>query len=182
MARGRRGGPHGRERPVPDPQRACGEGRGSRQGRVASRPHHHQKGQGREPTNENCLDRPGNWRGCPHGWRVPRRRRRRWMRTRSSPRPQIKWAPGPASIPAGAEAAVLYGDPSKEGLFALRLKLPKDYRIPPHTHPKPEVVTVISGTFRLGNGRGRRSQQGPALAHGQLLRPASGYGALCVRR
>ena len=36
---------------------------------------------------------------------------------------QIEWAPGPASIPPGAEAAVLYGDPSKEGLFALRLKL-----------------------------------------------------------
>lgn len=64
----------------------------------------------------------------------------------------IKWAPGPTSIPAGAQAATLYGDPSKEGLFALRLKMPKGYRIPPHTHPKPEVVTVISGTFRLGMG------------------------------
>jgi quercetin dioxygenase-like cupin family protein len=64
----------------------------------------------------------------------------------------IKWVPGPASIPAGAQAAALYGDPSKEGLFALRLKLPKGYRIAPHTHPKPEVVTVISGTFRLGMG------------------------------
>ena len=38
---------------------------------------------------------------------------------------EIKWSPGPASIPPGAEAAVLYGDPGKEGLFALRLKLPK---------------------------------------------------------
>jgi quercetin dioxygenase-like cupin family protein len=46
----------------------------------------------------------------------------------------------------------LFGDPSKEGLFALRLKLPKGYHIAPHTHPKPEVVTVISGTFRFGMG------------------------------
>jgi hypothetical protein len=30
------------------------------------------------------------------------------------------------------------------GLFALRLKLPKGYHIPPHTHPKPEVVTILS--------------------------------------
>jgi quercetin dioxygenase-like cupin family protein len=66
--------------------------------------------------------------------------------------PDVKWAPGPASIPRGAEAAVLYGDPSKEGLFAMRLKLPKDYAIPPHTHPKPEIVTVLSGTVRLGMG------------------------------
>jgi quercetin dioxygenase-like cupin family protein len=64
----------------------------------------------------------------------------------------IKWAAGPASIPPGAEATVLYGDPSKEGLFALRLRLPKGYRIAPHSHPKPEIVTVISGTFRLGSG------------------------------
>ena len=34
----------------------------------------------------------------------------------------------------------------------LRLKFPKGYAIPPHTHPKPEIVTVISGTFTLGMG------------------------------
>jgi quercetin dioxygenase-like cupin family protein len=65
----------------------------------------------------------------------------------------IKWGPAPPSIPAGAQAAVLYGNPGKEGLFALRLKMPKGYRIAPHTHPKPEVVTVISGTARLGMGK-----------------------------
>jgi quercetin dioxygenase-like cupin family protein len=64
----------------------------------------------------------------------------------------VKWVPAPPSIPKGAQAAGIYGDASKEGLFALRLKLPKDYHIPPHTHPKPEVVTVISGTLRLGEG------------------------------
>jgi len=65
---------------------------------------------------------------------------------------EVTWGPAPPSIPPGAEAAVLYGDPSKEGMFALRLKLPKGYVIPAHSHPKPEVVTVISGTFRLGMG------------------------------
>jgi quercetin dioxygenase-like cupin family protein len=64
----------------------------------------------------------------------------------------IKWGPGPASLPSGAQAALLYGDPAKDGLFALRVKVPKDYHIAPHTHPKPEVVTVISGTIRLGMG------------------------------
>jgi hypothetical protein len=43
----------------------------------------------------------------------------------------IKWGPAPPSIPPGAQAAVLYGDPTKEGLFALRLKLPKGYHIAP---------------------------------------------------
>jgi quercetin dioxygenase-like cupin family protein len=64
----------------------------------------------------------------------------------------IKWGPTPPSLPAGAEAAVLYGDPAKEGMFALRIKAPKGYRIAPHTHPKPEVITVISGKFNLGIG------------------------------
>ncbi len=65
---------------------------------------------------------------------------------------EVTWKAGPASLLPGAEAAVLYGDPSAEGLFAMRLKLPAGYRISPHTHPKPEVVTVISGTFKLGAG------------------------------
>jgi quercetin dioxygenase-like cupin family protein len=64
----------------------------------------------------------------------------------------IKWGPAPPSVPPEAQAAVLYGDPGKEGIFAFRLKLPKDYHIAPHTHPKPEIVTVISGTARLGMG------------------------------
>jgi quercetin dioxygenase-like cupin family protein len=65
---------------------------------------------------------------------------------------EVKWGPAPASLPRGAELAVLYGDPSKEGEFAMRLKGAKGYHIPPHTHPKPEIVTVISGAVRLGMG------------------------------
>ncbi len=65
---------------------------------------------------------------------------------------EIKWGPAPAALPAGAEAALLYGDPTKEGLFALRVRIPKDYQIPPHTHPKAEVVTILSGKFSLGMG------------------------------
>ena len=64
----------------------------------------------------------------------------------------IKWGPAPAMLPSGAEAAVLLGDPDKEGLFVLRLKFPRGYRVPPHTHPVDEVLTVISGTFSLGMG------------------------------
>jgi quercetin dioxygenase-like cupin family protein len=65
---------------------------------------------------------------------------------------EIKWTSAPASLPAGAEMAVLYGDASKEGLFAIRIRVPKGYRVAPHSHPKPEVVTVLSGTTRLGMG------------------------------
>jgi quercetin dioxygenase-like cupin family protein len=48
--------------------------------------------------------------------------------------------------------AALEGDPGKEGPFVFRIKLPDGYRIPPHSHPKMERVTVISGTFNIGMG------------------------------
>jgi quercetin dioxygenase-like cupin family protein len=70
----------------------------------------------------------------------------------SAPLGSINRARWPAEV-ASRKASVLYGDPAKDGLFVLRLKLPKGYAIPPpHTHPKPEIVTVISGTFTLGMG------------------------------
>lgn len=82
---------------------------------------------------------------------------------------EIEWGPAPAVLPPGAEAAVLYGDPSKEGLFALRLKLPEGYAIPPHTHPVDEVVTVVSGTFRLGMGETADQGQARALPAGSFF-------------
>jgi quercetin dioxygenase-like cupin family protein len=86
----------------------------------------------------------------------------------------IKWGAGPNSLPSGAQATVLYGDPSKDGMFALRLKLPKGYHIPPHTHPKPEVVTVLSGTFRLGTGKTADQGQTKALPAGSFFAMSPG--------
>src|SRR6266849_3194213 len=65
---------------------------------------------------------------------------------------EIKWQEAPASLPKGAMIAVLEGNPTKEGPFVMRVKMPDGYRVPPHTHPKTERVTVISGTFNIGMG------------------------------
>src|SRR5262245_25109747 len=65
---------------------------------------------------------------------------------------EIRWGPGPAVLPAGIKGAVLYGDPTKDGLFSMRFKLPKGYRVAPHTLSKPGLFTVLSGTFRVGMG------------------------------
>jgi quercetin dioxygenase-like cupin family protein len=65
----------------------------------------------------------------------------------------LKWGPQPPGLPAGAQVAVLDGDPSKAGVpFALRVKLPDGYRVPPHWHPTDESVTVISGAMAFGMG------------------------------
>ena len=65
----------------------------------------------------------------------------------------LKWSAAPPSLPKGAQMAVLAGDPTKEGLFTVRLKTPAGYKIPLHTHPMDEIVTVISGNcaFTMGS-------------------------------
>lgn len=65
---------------------------------------------------------------------------------------EVEWKDGPGSFEAGAQFAVLEGDPGKDGYFNLRLKLPDGFRIAPHWHPNIERVTVISGNFLLGHG------------------------------
>jgi quercetin dioxygenase-like cupin family protein len=64
----------------------------------------------------------------------------------------LKWGPAPPMLPKGAQITVLSGDPFKEGLYVLRLKLPVNYKIPAHYHPTSEYVTVVSGTFHIGMG------------------------------
>ncbi len=64
----------------------------------------------------------------------------------------LKWGPAPPGLPAGAQIAVLSGDPTKEGMFTIRLKFPAGYAIAPHHHPTPELVTVMDGSMSLGMG------------------------------
>jgi quercetin dioxygenase-like cupin family protein len=64
----------------------------------------------------------------------------------------LKWMDAPPGLPPGAKMAVLDGDPGKKGLFTVRLQASAGYKIPPHTHPTAEHVTVISGVLYVGAG------------------------------
>ncbi|MEX0610369.1 MAG: cupin domain-containing protein [Balneolaceae bacterium] len=64
----------------------------------------------------------------------------------------IEWQKGPASLESGSEYAVLEGDPTKAGVFTMRIKMPDGFQVSPHWHPNVERVTVLSGTFLLGSG------------------------------
>ena len=81
----------------------------------------------------------------------------------------LKWNE-PATLP-GARLAVVQGDPSKEGLFVYRLKMPANYKIPPHFHKASENVTVLAGVFHIGVGE--KFDQGS----GQEL-PVGGFVAI----
>ena len=53
---------------------------------------------------------------------------------------------------SGQSAQVLYGDPTKPGLYTVLLRLEPHKRIMPLSHPDSRFVTVLSGTFYIGFG------------------------------
>src|SRR5437879_9119796 len=78
----------------------------------------------------------------------------------------ISWADGPPSLPRGAQFALLEGNPAEAVPLTLRLKLPPNYRIPPHWHAVLEHVTVLSGTLNVGTGEQPTYSGGTALLPG----------------
>lgn len=65
----------------------------------------------------------------------------------------LTWGPAPPGLPAGAQVAVLDGDPGAAGeVFTLRIKMPAGYKVAPHWHPGAEHVTVLSGQLMVGMG------------------------------
>lgn len=83
----------------------------------------------------------------------------------------MKWTPAPPVIPPGVQLAVLRGDPSKEGIFTIRLKIPPHYTFMPHWHPTEESFSVLSGTLFLGMGDTLDKSKARAL-------PATSFAAM----
>ena len=55
-------------------------------------------------------------------------------------------------ILAGAQIAVLAGDPTRPVPYTIRLKFPANYAILAHSHPTDEHVVVVSGALTFGMG------------------------------
>ncbi|HWQ95445.1 MAG TPA: cupin domain-containing protein [Gammaproteobacteria bacterium] len=62
------------------------------------------------------------------------------------------WVDAPRSMPAGTKIQVLEGNPTRAGLFTMRVKLPAQTTLMPHSHPQDERVTVLSGAAYVGFG------------------------------
>jgi hypothetical protein len=63
---------------------------------------------------------------------------------------QIKWSQNPSN--PGVQQAVLYGDPTKPGLYIVLVKWLPGHMSRPHFHPNDRFITVISGTWWVGTG------------------------------
>lgn len=87
---------------------------------------------------------------------------------------QLKWGPVPPAYPKGAQFTVVSGDPSKDGLYVVRLKVPAGYKVPAHVHPNDENITVISGTFHIGIGDKLDEKKGETLKAGGFAKASKG--------
>ena len=64
---------------------------------------------------------------------------------------QVRWFT-PPYYTDGRERAQLLGDSSHGGTWVDRVKIPAGKRVLAHTHTQDELVTVIEGTWYLGEG------------------------------
>lgn len=71
------------------------------------------------------------------------------MRTVDLMPDDIMWVASP--IP-GIQAAVLVGNIQQAGLYVLRVRLARDAKLMPHTHPDVRNTTVLKGEMFLGFG------------------------------
>ena len=88
----------------------------------------------------------------------------------------MKWMDAAGvGLPAGAQVAVVKGDPSKAGDFTVLIKMPANYTVPPHHHPTDEVVRVVSaGQLSYGMGDKLNRSNVGALAKGYHVSMAAG--------
>lgn len=77
----------------------------------------------------------------------------------------LRWV-APAAYAPGAQLSIVRGDPSKEGMYVVRLKVPAGFKIAAHTHPNDENVTVLSGSFNVGTGDKLDEAKGMRIAAG----------------
>ena len=90
------------------------------------------------------------------------------------------WQPA-QGLPPGAEMTVLYGDPSKEGPFALRFKFPAGYEIATHSHSTAEFITVLSGKGQMTFGeKADRATAEPLPAGAFMTLPAGAWHHLWI--
>ena len=76
------------------------------------------------------------------------------------------WKDAPPTMPPGTKIAVLEGDPKQPGMFTIRLKVKAGSVIEPHTHPRPERVTVLSGKVLVGFGTTTDGTKGTTFTAG----------------
>ena len=86
----------------------------------------------------------------------------------------VQWKDAPGYN--GVQAAVIAGDPSKPGVYVVRVKFPPGIMTQPHFHPDDRYALVIKGTWWTGTGDTFDPDKTlPVKAGGFMKHPAGGH-------
>jgi quercetin dioxygenase-like cupin family protein len=80
----------------------------------------------------------------------------------------IEWKPF-AALPPPVRLAVLVGQPSQDGPYVIRVKVPRGVKLMPHRHTEDRIYTVISGVFYIGLGDQFDPEKLEAYAPGTVI-------------
>ncbi|NVB81628.1 MAG: cupin domain-containing protein [Kofleriaceae bacterium] len=80
----------------------------------------------------------------------------------------IEWKPF-AAFPASVRLAIVAGQPSENGLYVVRVKVPRGVKLLPHKHPEDRVYLVLSGIFYIGLGESFDSGKLEAYPPGAVI-------------
>lgn len=90
------------------------------------------------------------------------------------PLEETPWKPLPGYD--GVRYAVMAGDPSKEGLYVVRVNFPPGIMSRPHYHPDDRYAVVLKGTWWTGTGEEFKPETTvPVKPGGFMKHPAGGY-------
>ncbi len=85
----------------------------------------------------------------------------------------LKWVPIPNGL--GAAYSVVHGDPSKAGVYVIRVRFPAGVMDYPHSHTGDRHVTVLEGVWHAGTGPDFDPKAAVPLGAGDyMFHPAGG--------
>jgi uncharacterized RmlC-like cupin family protein len=96
-------------------------------------------------------------------------------------RPDTSASAGTSGL-AGIRTTVLQGDPSRAGIYTIRLSIPANTRIAAHTHRDSRAAIVVSGTWYLGYGRVANEADTKALGPGSFYTEPGGVAHFALTK
>jgi quercetin dioxygenase-like cupin family protein len=85
---------------------------------------------------------------------------------------QLKWVDEPDGL--GFKTAVVEGDPSKPGVYAIQVKFPPGVMSRPHSHREDRYATVLKGTWYTGEGNEFAPDKTVPLKPGSFMKHPAG--------
>ncbi len=81
----------------------------------------------------------------------------------------LKWQQIPG-MPVGGMVTVIDGNPNSHDSFVIRIKLPPNYHMLPHSHSINEYYTILSGTYYLSIGNEASLKNSLVLPAGSFVK------------